>query len=98
MHMDTANLLVSHRQHVLDLFHAALPGVRGVVLSDPAGAPVAHDAGPHAGPLAAAALREHQASGGVGASTMVSHADGLYLVVFLSAQQAQAWAAPPLPA
>lgn len=98
--MDTTGLLVEHQQHVLELFHAVMPGVRGVVLAAPTGEPVAHDVGPDACGLASAALADHRANGSAGASTMVRHADGLYLVVFLSQQQANAFfpASPTLPA
>jgi hypothetical protein len=91
--MDTTGPTAA-QHHLLDLFHSVMPGVRGVVLSGPAGDPVADDVGLDAAPLAAAALSEHRAAGGVGASTMVRHGDGLYLVVFLSEQQANAWRAP----
>jgi hypothetical protein len=85
--------------NVLSLFRAVMPGVRGVVLADPAGAPLAHDLTLDPAPLARAAHTEHAATGGVGCSTMVRHADGLYLVVFLSEAQANAFLpVPPAPA
>lgn len=79
---------------LLELFRAVMPGVRGVVLATPEGRPVAHDLPHDPSPLAAAAIAQHHAAGDVGASTMVHHADGLYLVVFLSQQQAMALRAP----
>lgn len=73
---------------LLQLFRAVMPGVRGVVLAAPDGRPVAHDLAQDPAALAASAWAQHQEMGGVGASTMVAGADGLYLVVFLSQQQA----------
>jgi len=66
--------------------------VQGVLLSTAEGQAVAHDLPHDPAPLAAAALAQHQEAGGVGASTMVHHGDHLYLVVFLSQQQARSFA------
>jgi len=79
---------VEANSELVQLFRAVMPGVRGVVLATPDGRPLAHDLAHDPAPLAASAWAQHQALGSVGASTMVAGADGLYLVVFLSQQQA----------
>mgnify|MGYP001793457066 CR=1 FL=1 len=90
--MDNVEFASSRHQHLLQSFHATMPGIKGVVFSDPEGTPVAHDVAADARPISAAALAQREAAGGLGASTMVRHDDSLYLVVFLSQQQALAWA------
>ncbi len=88
--------MIDEHGNVLRLFRRAMPGVAGVVLSDEAGATLAHDLTIDPSGITASALTQHKVhnlSGQVpGASTLVTGPSGLYLVVFLSPDMVHEWA------
>lgn len=87
--------MIDEHSHVLRLFRRVMPGVAGVVLSDEAGATLAHDLTIDPSGITASALTQHKVhnlSGQVpGASTLVPGPSGLYLVVFLPPEMAADW-------
>lgn len=81
------------RRDLLHICRAVMPGVAGVVLSTLTGTVVAHEETRVADPHALA--REAIATRSAETSTLVPHADGLYLVVFVPAPPVEAHALLP---
>lgn len=85
----------THRQIVLRMCRAVMPGVQGVVLASDEGGVLAHEAGVgDADTLARHAVRDR----GEGASALVREDAGLYLVVFVPPQLAAEWRGTSFPA
>ena len=87
--------------HALEMFRAVMPGIAGVVLATPEGAPVAHDVGVDACGIAAQGMSQRKVKDFhgqiVGASTFVSCGRSVYLVVFLPPEVAAAWSPRAVP-
>lgn len=93
--MDHTAFTPGLQDHVLRLCRAVMPGVAGVVLSSHDGHAIAHDGHADADQLAQNALQQHADAGRRGASALVTGPEGLYLVVFLPSNLADAMLPTP---